>query len=117
MHGTISIEDFASRQGAMLTRLAELVGHESPSGERAALDALARTLAARLEVLGAEVDLIANPEGGDHVRRAGPLRGGPTTRARRWFSGTSTPSGRTGRSPNSPSGSKMVAPSGRASST
>jgi glutamate carboxypeptidase len=52
----------------MLSRLAELVRHESPSRDKAALDALARSLAGRLGTLGAEVRLVANPEGGDHVR-------------------------------------------------
>src|SRR3954452_23126457 len=61
-------EDLQGRRDAMLARLAELVRHESPSRDKAALDALARGLAVRLEALGAEVSLIANPEGGDHVR-------------------------------------------------
>jgi glutamate carboxypeptidase len=60
--------DLESRRQAMLERLEALVGHESPSRDRAALTALARVLAARLEALGATVSLVANPEGGDNVR-------------------------------------------------
>jgi glutamate carboxypeptidase len=62
------LADLEDRREAMLARLAELVGHESPSKDKAALDPLARGLAGRLENLGAEVSLIANPEGGDHLR-------------------------------------------------
>src|SRR4051812_29353429 len=61
-------EDLRGRREAMLARMAELVRHESPSRDKAALDALARGLAARLEALGAVVRPIANPEGGDHIR-------------------------------------------------
>jgi glutamate carboxypeptidase len=68
MRTTPLIGDLEPRRGAMLERLAELVRHESPSRDKAALDLLARNLAARLGALGAEVSLIANPEGGDHVR-------------------------------------------------
>lgn len=67
-HATPLLDDLRSRQGAMLARLGELVRHESPSRDKPALDGLARVLAARLGAIGAEVSLIANPEGGDHVR-------------------------------------------------
>jgi glutamate carboxypeptidase len=60
--------ELQSHQEAMIIRLAELVSHESPSRDKPALDALARKLTARLEALGARVDLIANPAGGEHVR-------------------------------------------------
>jgi glutamate carboxypeptidase len=60
--------DLDSQREAMLGRLRELVSHESPSRDKPALDALARVLAARLADQGASVRLIANPEGGDHVR-------------------------------------------------
>jgi glutamate carboxypeptidase len=62
------LEHLRSQQGAMVSRLAELVRHESPSRDKPALDALARGIADRLGSLGAGVSLIANPEGGDHVR-------------------------------------------------
>jgi glutamate carboxypeptidase len=66
---TESIERYLrAQQEAMIERLAELVAHESPSRDKPALDALAQRLAARLEALGARVRLIANPEGGEHVR-------------------------------------------------
>jgi glutamate carboxypeptidase len=57
-----------TRREAMLARLAELVDHESPSQEPAALDSLARGLARRLESQGAEVRRVGNPAGCDHVR-------------------------------------------------
>jgi glutamate carboxypeptidase len=57
-----------SRAEAMLARLADLVRHESPSSDKAALDALARSLGARLEALGAAVRVIVNADGGDHLR-------------------------------------------------
>ena len=60
--------ELESQRQSMLQRLGELVGHESPSRDKAALDALAPVLAARLEALGAEVSLSANPEGGDNLR-------------------------------------------------
>jgi glutamate carboxypeptidase len=61
-----------AQEAAMLERLAALVAHESPSGDKPALDALARRLAARLGELGALVSVIANEEGGDHVRARWP---------------------------------------------
>src|SRR5579875_369781 len=52
---------------AVITRLKELVELDSPSGERALLATARDALAARLEGLGAEVELIAGPAG-DHLR-------------------------------------------------
>ena len=62
------VEDLESRRDAMLARLAELVNRESPSRDKAALDAIALGLSARLEALGAVVSRIENPAGADHVR-------------------------------------------------
>ena len=58
---------FGSMQVEMMTRLSELVRHESPSRDKPALDALATLLAGRLRHLGAAVEIIPNVQGGDHV--------------------------------------------------
>lgn len=55
------------RREAILAELREWVEHESPSRDKTALDALARKIARRWEAIGAQVDLVANPSGGDHV--------------------------------------------------
>ncbi len=73
--------DLESRREAMLERLGVLVGHESPSRDKAALDALALILAGRLEALGAEVSRTANPEGGDNVRARWAAPGAADARA------------------------------------
>jgi glutamate carboxypeptidase len=52
----------------MLEALALLVRHESPSRDKKALDGLSRRIAGRFRALGAGVEVVANPEGGDHVR-------------------------------------------------
>ncbi len=52
----------------MLESLSELVRHESPSRDKPALDGLARRLADRFQRLGGDVEVLANPSGGDHVR-------------------------------------------------
>ncbi len=56
------------RQGEWLGALAGLVDHESPSRDKSGLDSLALKLAGRFESIGGEVQVIANPAGGDHVR-------------------------------------------------
>jgi glutamate carboxypeptidase len=55
-------------QGAMLEAVEALVSHESPSRDKAALDALAGKLAMRFAALGAEVGRVPNSSGGDHLR-------------------------------------------------
>src|SRR5262245_49035749 len=57
-----------SRRDEMLATIAELVRHESFSRDKPALDALARTLASRLEAVGAEVEIVPGGESGGHVR-------------------------------------------------
>jgi glutamate carboxypeptidase len=52
----------------MLDSLRTLVEHESPSLDKPRLDVLARLLAGRFEAMNGQVDVIANPSGGDHVR-------------------------------------------------
>jgi glutamate carboxypeptidase len=73
--------ELQSQHDAMIIRLAELIVHESPSRDKPALDALAHNLAARLEALGARVDRIANPEGGEHVRARWAAAGAAATAA------------------------------------
>lgn len=52
----------------MIAALGALVNHESPSTDKAYLDALAGTLKARWEALGAEVTVIPQTGCGDHLR-------------------------------------------------
>lgn len=67
MHRPEFIDQFRSRRPEWLAALRGLVEHESPSRDKPALDALARTLAGRLEAIGGRVEVVANPDGGDHV--------------------------------------------------
>jgi glutamate carboxypeptidase len=68
MHGPALLQTLQTRQEEMLAALAMLVNHESPSTDRGALEALARVLTARFGALGADVRLVANATGGDHIR-------------------------------------------------
>ena len=52
---------------AMLGAIETLVSHETPSGDKAALDELAGHLARHFTVLGGAVTRIRNTEGGDHL--------------------------------------------------
>ena len=61
------LETLRPRLGAMTEALRALVEHESPSRDKPALDALARVLADRLRAIGGEVEIVANPGGGDHL--------------------------------------------------
>jgi glutamate carboxypeptidase len=58
------VEDRLETYLAELTALAE---HESPSRDKPRLDALAATIARRWSALGGAVEIVANPNGGDHV--------------------------------------------------
>ncbi|MGB7094344.1 MAG: M20/M25/M40 family metallo-hydrolase, partial [Anaerolineales bacterium] len=55
-------------QPSMLAALEELVRHESPSTDKAALDAYAGVLAARFDKLGAETSLIFNANSGAQLK-------------------------------------------------
>jgi glutamate carboxypeptidase len=68
MHGRALLEHLESQKEAMLKELALLVTHESPSRDKAALDGLVRKLARRFLAHDNEVEIIENPEGGDHIR-------------------------------------------------
>ncbi len=61
------------RLESYLAELTALVGHESPSRDKARLDALAATIAARWGGLGGRVEVVDNPMGGNHV--VGRFRG------------------------------------------
>ncbi|MDX9831517.1 MAG: M20 family metallopeptidase [Anaerolineae bacterium] len=64
-------------QPAMEALLTELVELESPSNDKLAVDRLARFIAARLEAIGAAVEILPQTEAGDHVRaRWGQGEGG-----------------------------------------
>jgi glutamate carboxypeptidase len=64
------IEHFRSRLPAMLAEVRALVEHESPSGDKPALDALADLLEWRLTELGCAVGRIRNEHGGDILSAA-----------------------------------------------
>ncbi len=51
----------------MARRLRELVEHESPSRDKPSARRPGRTLAGRFGAVGGRVEVVANPEGGDHV--------------------------------------------------
>src|SRR5262245_14060271 len=55
------------QSGEMISALRELVEHESPSRDKAALDALADRIAGRLRAVGGTVERVANGDGGDHL--------------------------------------------------
>lgn len=59
---------FEHRQTDMLETIRQLVEQETPSDDKARLDAFARVLAHRYEAAGADVEVIANEVRGDHVR-------------------------------------------------
>lgn len=67
-HSAALLEHLRARQASMIASLRALVEHESPSRDKAALDALAQTVAARFRGVGGRVEVLANPSGGDHVR-------------------------------------------------
>src|SRR5262249_46353415 len=64
-HVRIRPDNFSLRE--MLRLLEELVCLESPSREKAALDAVGAFLADHLRQAGADVESIANDHGGDHL--------------------------------------------------
>ncbi len=61
------LELIRSRRSEWLEALESLVIHESPSRDKPSLDSLARKLAARFEAIGGAVEIVANPDGGDHL--------------------------------------------------
>ncbi len=67
MPGFEVVDMMRFRRDEWLAALAALVEHESPSRDKPALDGLASKLAARFEAIGGEVEMFANPDGGDHV--------------------------------------------------
>ncbi len=44
------------------------MAHETPSRDKAALDALAKTIRGRLAAVGGAVEAVENEDGGDHLR-------------------------------------------------
>lgn len=62
----LPLTDFTPRLPAMVADLRALVEHESPSGDKAALDRLGERSAARLTALGAAVRRHPQVEAGDH---------------------------------------------------
>jgi glutamate carboxypeptidase len=56
------------RRDEMLAAVTELVSHETPSGDKAALDGLGRALAERFRPLGPALSVLPKAEQGDHLR-------------------------------------------------
>ncbi len=78
MPGPALLDALRPRLAGMTDVLGALVAHESPSLDKPALDGMARTLAARFAAIGGEVEVIANPDGGDHlIARFFPDPAGP----------------------------------------
>ena len=68
------IEYAQARQAELLAEIATLVAFETPSTEKKALDACADHLSKRFAALGATVERVVNPLGGDHLHiRFAPL--------------------------------------------
>lgn len=67
---------FAARRAEMLRLIETLVAHESPSTDKAACDRAADHLAAALAPLG-QVERLANPRGGDHLKLTVAAPGAP----------------------------------------
>ena len=97
---------------AMLESLERLVELESPSRDKAALDAPGSVIASRFEALGGSTSSVWRiAAGGDHL--LAPIRPRRRRQAhRRWCSAITTPSGRSARSPRCRSGSRTAARSG-----
>ena len=67
------LDYFSARQTEMLSVIEQLVTQETPSSDKARLDAFAEFLAQRLRSAGATVEILPNAERGNHVRaRFGP---------------------------------------------
>lgn len=68
MNDSSLLSYFAEKQEEILQTIRLLVEKETPSDDKPRLDAFARLLAERYRAVGAEVEVIANEERGDHVR-------------------------------------------------
>jgi glutamate carboxypeptidase len=68
MTGQQLLDYLRPRRDEMLAAVIALVNHETPSADKAALDALARALAERFAPLGPAIEVIPNAERGDHLR-------------------------------------------------
>jgi glutamate carboxypeptidase len=66
---------FEARRDEMLAAIEQLVTQETPSSDKARLDAFAAVLGQRFQAAGAAVEILPNAERGNHVR----ARFGPTT--------------------------------------
>jgi glutamate carboxypeptidase len=61
------LDYFHHKQPEMLSLIGELVSQETPSSDKARLDAFAELLAERLRIAGAQVKIIPSAERGNHV--------------------------------------------------
>jgi glutamate carboxypeptidase len=76
MDSQVLLDYFQARHSEMLGVIEQLVTQETPSSDKARLDAFASLLAQRLQFAGATVEILPNAERGNHVRaRFGPNTG------------------------------------------
>lgn len=68
MTGSLLIDYFRQCHSEILDTIGQLVTHETPSHDKPRLDAFAALLAERLTAAGATVEIIGQPERGNHVR-------------------------------------------------
>ncbi|MFO7634696.1 MAG: M20 family metallopeptidase, partial [Caldilinea sp.] len=68
MTGSLLIDYFRECHSEILDTIGQLVTHETPSHDKPRLDAFAALLAERLTAVGATVEIIGQPERGNHVR-------------------------------------------------
>ena len=106
-HNQRVLATLREHQHDMVADLTRLVEMESPTDNKSALDRLGEHLAARLQHLGAQVEVFPQSQAGDHLRA-------------RWESGDAEGDGATwtlcgtwARWPNDLSSSRMAASSGR----
>jgi glutamate carboxypeptidase len=64
----LAVEKFSQKQFEIIKLIGELVSIESPSTDKAAVDRLGNRLQAELRSLAAEIQVISNPEHGNHLR-------------------------------------------------
>ncbi len=74
--GPALLDNLRPRRAEMLRVLSALVEHESPSLDKRALDALAVALQGVLIAIGGETEIVANPDGGNHILARFPGRSG-----------------------------------------
>jgi glutamate carboxypeptidase len=115
MHPIISLRDFCRANRVWLLETTEtLVGLESPTTDKAAVDRCGSVLASRLEAMGGRVTRLPRPDRGDHLRAEfGPAEAGHHQRKQILLLGhfdTVWPVGQLDRMPLTRSGGRLHGP-------